>query len=113
MSKTTSSQLRELLDSANKSPIQAIVQLRMPERPEAVPTAVETSELATRVLERVALATNSVAGKTNILKNLATVVVEAEPEFIRVLIEQPEVIYAMPNQISEELFIPPSEHRGS
>lgn len=103
--------LLEELDRAGESLVQAIVQIRSPDEPKTVPSPEEAIKLANSVLDRVAASVGCSANKTNILRNLATIVVEAPPAFIRSLIKQPEVISVIPNQTAESPFILPKRKR--
>lgn len=99
------------LDGDAQSLVQAIVQIRSANDPKTIPSPEESTTLANSVLERVAERVGCRPSRTNILRNLATIVVEAPPAFIRSLIEQPEVISAIPNQSEESPFIPPKRKR--
>lgn len=107
MSVTPHPELLAQMDRAGDAPVQAIIQLRQPGKAGAVPSPDESTSLAKQVLERVAEKVGKAAVRSNVLRNLATVVVEAHPSFLRSLVQQPEVISAIPNQTSESPFIPP------
>jgi len=104
-------ELLQQLDQAGTRPVQAIVQLRPSGKADAGISPEETDRLAKHVLQRVAEAVGSAASRVNVLRNLGTAIVEADADFIRSLIEQPEVIAAMPNQTAESPFIPPKKKR--
>src|SRR6476620_8712382 len=90
------------LNQPGGSPLQAVVELGTSQQSPEV-----TSRLAKEVLQRVSEIVGHSAERTNILRNLARVVVEADRDFLRSLREQPEVLSAMPNQMTESPFIPP------
>ena len=101
----------EQLDRAGADKVQAIVQLRDSKHPDDTPTPEESVKLADTVLQRVAKQVGHAATRSNVLRNLATVVVEADSDFVRSLIGQPEVISAIPNQTADSPFIPPKRKR--
>lgn len=99
-------ELASQLNHPGDSPLQAVVELGSVQKsPE------ETLKLAQEVLQRVSQVVGHPAARTNVLRNLARVVVEADRDFLRSLLEQPEVVSAMPNQMSESPFIPPVRKR--
>src|SRR5262245_41672613 len=100
-------QLLEQMTRAGSAPVQAIVHLRSAQEPKSIPSADEAARLAQAVLDRVAGQVGHRPGKVNVLRNLATVVLEADPEFLRSLLLQPEVVSALPNQTDDRPFIPP------
>ena len=104
-------ELIEQLNRAGNSPVQAIVQLRWAHKPEAIPSPEDSARMADSVLRRVADQVGHPASRTNLLRNLATLIVEADPEFLSLLIQQPEVISALPNKTAESPFIPPKGKR--
>ena len=75
------------------------------------PSPEESAKLADTVLKRVAEQVGHAATRSNVLRNLATVVVEADSDFVRSLIDQPEVISAIPNETVESPYIPPKRKR--
>jgi hypothetical protein len=104
----------ELLDELNRagtSSVQAVVQLHSPGDVKTLMSPEETSKLADVVLERVTAEVGRPATRTNVLRNLATLVVEADPAFLNKLISQPEVLSALPNRTNESPFIPPKRKR--
>jgi hypothetical protein len=104
-------ELQSQLDNANDSPVQAIVQLREPGQPDATPSPEKFAALAKNLLDRVQSEVGQAALRINPLRNLATLIVEAHPGFLRKLVQQPEVISAIPNQTAESPFIPPKGKR--
>jgi hypothetical protein len=111
MATRVSPELLDQLERAGTSPVQAVVQLRDAHEPHAVPSPEDSTRLADDVLRRVTAEVGHPAARTNVLRNLATLVVEADPDFLRSLIRQPEVISALPNQTAESPFIPPRTKR--
>jgi len=67
----------------------------------------ESAALADCVLKRVTSEVGRPAKRVNVLRNLATIVVEADGEFQASLARQPEVTSAMPNKSAESFLIPP------
>jgi hypothetical protein len=71
----------------------------------------EAGQLANAVLNRVQSLTGLSPIRTNVMSNLAAVMVEAQPAFLRSLVNQPEVIAATPADTGESPFIPPKDKR--
>lgn len=107
MTDKVSPELRAQLDSSRKEPLQAVLQLRFPDQPTTAPSPEQFCEMANAVLERVKSTVGHPAARTHILRNIASLIVEADPEFLEALIQQPEVISALPNRTAESLLIPP------
>ena len=99
------------MEKAGGSPVQAIVQLRAAHQPGVIPSPDDTTQLAKAVLHRVATDVGHPATRSNVLGNLATLIVEADSDFLRALMKQPEVISAIPNKTAESPFIPPHGKR--
>ena len=112
MGSQLNAELQKQLDDAGEALVHAVVQIRAAGQPTSTPTADESEQLAKSVLSRVTKRAGCSAHRTNILRNVATIVVEATPTFIRSLIEQPEVISAIPNQTAESPMIPPVRKRA-
>jgi hypothetical protein len=104
-------ELRKQLDHAGDRYVQAIVQLHSPDDPDARISPEETARLADEVLQRVAADVGHPAARANVLRNLATMIVEADADFLRSLIRQPEIVSASPNRTAESPFIPPKGKR--
>jgi DNA polymerase II small subunit/DNA polymerase delta subunit B len=104
-------ELADQLARAGTSLLQAVVQLRATYDPDAIPSPDEVTKLANMVLERVATTVGHSASRTNVLRNVASLIVEADPKFMRALIQQPEVVSALPNQTTESPFIAPKGKR--
>jgi len=98
MSERVHHDLLKQLDGPEDRPIQAIVQLRSPRAVDVVPSPEEAGTLAAEVLGRVQARVGRSALRTNVLRNLSSVIVEASPAFVRSLLEQPEVVSAVPNR---------------
>lgn len=105
--KVHSELLRQLAQSDDR-PVQAVVHLCLPDKPQQIPSPDDTARLADTVLQRVQQRIGHPAIRSNVLRNLATLVVEADPAFLRSLVEQPEVFSALPNEMAESPFIPPA-----
>lgn len=104
------SELQKQLDAAS-GPVQAVVQFRNADDKQAIPSPAEASQLAKRVFDRVAKKVGYAAIRTNVMSNIASAVVEADPTYVQALIEQPEVVSAMPNQTSQDPRIAPRGKR--
>jgi hypothetical protein len=99
------------LDQAGDQLVEAVVQLRPRGRSSAAISGEETALLAKRVLDRVAQIVGQSPKRSNLLRNLGTLIVEAPPEYVRSLIAQPEVIKASANRTAESPVIPPRGKR--
>ncbi len=111
MATKVNAELLKQLDDAGDSRVQAVVELRPPDRPKATPTPDEVTKLADDVLARVTKEVGHPAVRHNVLRNVASLVVDAAPDFVRSLVRQPEVISALPNRTSECMVIPPKGKR--
>jgi hypothetical protein len=100
-------ELLDQLKQAGTSPVQAVVELRPAHQPEAVPPADECAKLAHDVLSRVASEVGHPPARVNVMRHLARVALEADPEFLRSLLRQPEVVSAIPNKLKEPPTNPP------
>ena len=104
-------ELQRQLEQAGRAPVQAILQLRAAGHPDVIPSPDDAAKLADTLLHRVAADIGHPATRHNLFRNLAHMVVEADPAFLRALIHQPEVISAIPNQTAESPFILPKGKR--
>ena len=104
-------ELIEQLANAGESPVQAVLQLRAAHDQQQIPSPEESAKLADDVLRRVQNEVGRPPIRTNLLRNISSLIVEADPEFLGSLLKQPEVVYAQPNQRRESLFIPPKGKR--
>jgi hypothetical protein len=104
-------ELIEQLDRAGSGLVQAIVHLKHPDQADAQISPEETAKLADTILGRVARDVGHPAARSNVLRNLATMVVEADGDFLRSLSRQPEVAAVSPNRTAESPFIPPKGKR--
>ena len=104
-------ELLEQLDRAGAEPVQAIFGLRPSDDPHAKLSPNEAARLAEQVLARVAAHVGHPARRANVLRNLGTMIVEADSEFLRSLIGQPEIASAAANKTAESPFIPPKGKR--
>jgi len=107
MAARISPELLDQLNNAGDSPVQAVVELRPAGQPDALPPADECAKLARDVLSRVAAEVGRAADRVNVLGRLARAVVEADPDFLRSLLRQPEVVSAVPNRMKEPPSNPP------
>lgn len=82
---------------ASTGPIQAVFRLR-PEKGAAAPSPERTDALTHELLSRVKAQGAGAAADYNVFRNLGYFVVSAEPRFIRILIDQPEVASAQANR---------------
>jgi hypothetical protein len=105
------SELLKQLDHAGSGLVQAVFQLQSPDNPGARLSPSEAAALADKALKRVAARLNGKAVRTNVLRNLGTLIVEASPQFLRSLMEQPEIRSASPNKLPESPLIPPKGKR--
>jgi hypothetical protein len=99
------------LHHAGRKPVQAIFQLQSAKEPEAPLTDAEIQRISNEVLERVAAKVGEPAKRSNLLRNLRTLIVEASPEFVRSMLQQPEIASATANKTEESPFIPPRGKR--
>ena len=104
-------ELLQQIEEAGSEPVEAVVQLRSPHRLQAVPAPEESAALAETVLQRVQADVGHPPARTNILRNVGAVIVQADAPFIRSLVRQPEVISAIPNRTAESPFIAPKGKR--
>lgn len=107
----THPKLLEQMDRERARPIQAIIQLQSADHDGTLMSPEKTAKLADNILSRVAAEVGRPVVRCNVLRNLATMVVEADPEFLQALIRQPEVVSATPNQTSESPMIEPKGKR--
>src|SRR5689334_22393315 len=90
MSAKVDPELLSQLDRAGDEPVDAIVQLRPQGKPHLLPDAGNVAALSQSVLDRVTSAVGKAPAQTNVLRNLSTLIVRADRDFIRALIGQPE-----------------------
>lgn len=105
-------ELIEQLAAAGDSLVRAVVQLRPTEQPakEAI-SGGDFGALARQVLDRVAETVGHTAKRTNILRNTESIILEADPAFLREMIKQPEIVSALPSQTKESMSMPPVRKR--
>ncbi len=104
-------ELVEQLDRAGSKPVQAVLRLQSPDDPDAKLSPDETAKLANAVLTRAAAHLGHPVVRANVLRNLATLIVEADAELLRWLARQDEIASASPNKTAESPFIPPKGKR--
>ena len=104
-------ELLQQINGAGNRLVQGVFHLHSPDQLGNVIAPDETAKLAATVLGRVADEVGRKAARCNVLRNLGTMIVEADPEFLRSLIQQPEIMSAASNQMSESPLIPPHGKR--
>jgi len=105
---TPNHELIEQLALAGDSLVRAVVQLR----PVAGATCGgDFGVLARQVLDRVAATVGHAAKRTNILQNAESIILEADPTFLREMIRQPEIVSALLSQTKESMSMPPVRKR--
>jgi hypothetical protein len=109
-------ELIEQLAAAGDSLVRAVVQLRPAVQPAVQPASEATGggdfgALARQVLDRVAETVGHTAQRTNILRNAESIILEADPTFLREMLKQPEIVSALPSQTKESMTIPPVRKR--
>jgi len=104
-------ELVEQLDGAGSEPVQAVFRLQSPDDPDAKLSPKETAKLAEAVLSRAAAHFGHPVARANVLRNLATLIVEADAKLLRWLTCQKEIASAGPNKTAESPFIPPQGKR--
>ena len=82
--------------AADDQPVQAVIALRRDAGPAA--GAQDVGAIAEDLLARVARETGCAPVDHNVFRNLGSFVVVAPPQFVRALLEQPEVEAAMANR---------------
>ena len=111
MSVNVAPELLEQLDRAKDLPVQVVVRLQSPDEPAARISPEQIAALADSLIERVTADVGHPPARSNVLRNLGTVVLEADPQFVRALLKQPEIASAIPNKPAESPFIPPRRKR--
>lgn len=99
------------LAQAGTGLVQAVLQLQSPASPARTPDSDDAARLANDAIQRVAQSLHRTPARTNVLRNLGTMIVEADPQFLQQLLQQPEVASASPNKLAESPFIPPRGKR--
>jgi hypothetical protein len=111
MNTKANSELIAQLRKGGTEPVQAIFHLQSPKDPGAQLTDAETKRISSQVLQRVAAQLGEPAIRSNLLSSLRTLIVEATPEFLRSMLQQPEIASASANQTKESPLIPPKGKR--
>lgn len=106
-------ELTEQIAAAGDSLVRAVVQLRPTTNEVNQPRtdSGDFAELAQSVLARVSETVGHKANRTNILRNVNSIILEADSTFMEEMIKQPEIVSAMPSQTRESLKIPPVSKR--
>ena len=102
--------LAQLRDAGTR-PVQAIFHLQSLKEPDAPLTDAETERISNELLKRVAAKVGEPARRSNLLRSLRTLIVEASPEFVQSMLQQPEVASATANRTEESAYIPPKGKR--
>jgi hypothetical protein len=94
-------ELRRQLKVAEQhgEPVEAVLMLNSENG--APPSAERVSELTREILERAARESGLRPEDVNVFRHLASFVVRAKPEFVRMLVEQPEIASVVANHPSE------------
>lgn len=87
--------------------VQIVVQLKPTKLSGELLTPSESADLADEVLMRVTSKIGRSPSKVNVLRNIASIIIEADDEFQRFLASQPEVESVIPNNSIESLNLPP------
>jgi hypothetical protein len=85
--------------------------MESPDEPGKKLSSEDAVALAEHAVHRVADRLGRRPLRQNLLRNLGVLILEADPEFIRTLIDQPEIRTASPNKTAESPFIPPKGKR--
>ena len=110
--KTDPELFRQLNETATgDESIEAVIRLRPLMRSQAAPSPEETTELTQKILDRVKQKCGKSETRYNVFKNLGSFVVSAPPDFVRELIEQPEVAAAVANRQPGSAVIAPLKKR--
>ena len=109
---TPNHELIEQLTLAGDSLVRAVVQLRPTEQPRTGATRGDDfNALARQVLDRVTETVGHAAKRANILRNAESIILEADPAFLREMIKQPEIVSTLPSQTKESMSNPPVRKR--
>lgn len=102
---------QQKLGQPDRPLVQMVVQLK-PNGPSGkLLTPDESAELADLVLKRVAEEVGRSAARVNVMRNIASMIVEADRDFQSTLTRQPEVKSVIPNRVMESFAIPPVNKR--
>lgn len=108
---TPNHELIEQLALAGDSLVRAVVQLRPIGQPATEATGGDFGALARQVLDRVAETVGHAAKRTNILRHAESIILEADPKFLREMMKQPEIVSALPSRTKESMSMPPVRKR--
>ncbi len=111
MSAKANPELNKQLRDAGSQPVQAIFQLQSADGAQTQLTDADTKQLSNDLLARVAAKVGLAPIRSNLLCNLRTLVVEAKPEFLKCLLQEPEIAAGKANQTKESAYIPPKGKR--
>jgi hypothetical protein len=106
-----SPELMKQLRNAGTEPVQAIFHLRSAKGSDEPLTDSETQRISEDLLKRVAAEIGESAIRSNLLRSLRTLIVEAKPAFVHSLLQQPEIASASVNKTAESPLIPPKRKR--
>ena len=98
--------LRQLKGARNQRSVGAVFTLRGDERG-ATLSPKETKAVVKRMLDRIGRQTKSKPKDVNVFSNIQSFALEAPVEFVKTLLEQPEIDSAVANLQSEDMLINP------
>lgn len=90
-------ELLKQLDEAGSHLVQAVFRLRSPDKPDEMLSPDEAADMAEAVLGRVQSHFGRSVSRANVLRNLGTLVVEADAPLLQWLLAQNEIESAVPN----------------
>jgi hypothetical protein len=100
--------LTRQLDAAEPAQeVSAVFSVRPDPAAKAAPSPEETAALVDDLLERVRQQTGREPGRVTVFRNLGSFAVAAPADFVRRLLEQPEVVTATANVQPQDLLIRP------
>lgn len=91
-------ELERQIENADGELVEAVVRLKPTSAGEIVPSPEETERLVHRLLGRAEAAVQVEANDFNVFENLGYFVVSAPAEYVRALVQEPEVASAIPNR---------------
>jgi hypothetical protein len=98
--------LKQLANSPASTAVEATITLATPSGHGFMP-AEEVGPKVKGILEEVGRAVGENHDAVNVFENIGSFAIRARPAFLKALLNRPEVISAMANQQSEEIFIRP------
>jgi hypothetical protein len=106
-------ELSRQLDQAalTNSPVQAVLKLRPLQETQLVASPEHTAELANQVIKRVSDKLGEQANRMTLFRNLGSFAIDAQPKFLRELLDQPEIAAASANRQPGSAYIAPINPR--